>query len=301
MSPFDSEMDASSLPPPNVEPQTFALDPLLREKNPDLHRRLPRWAITLFESVLRCHTINRELYANRAVPCREFPDGALAHLGVTYRARGPSTAAPRRPIYMANHPTGGLDGLIMLSWMLSRHDTVKVPANDILLDFPHLQPFMVPIDKYRRQRDIASVLHATFRSDAAVVVFPAGQTSRPIRGRLRDSPWQKMPIRMARLHHRPLVPVHISARNSRFFYALFNARRLLGIRTNLEIFLLARELLKPTTREVTVHIGRSVESEQLEALGRDDQQRIDALYAACYRLAEGPETRAEPEPQPQTG
>jgi len=285
----ERQQQSSSLdePPGEFGRQTFNIDDLLREKNPALHRRLPRPAIKLLGRLLHCDQINCKLHELRSVPCRQFPEAALKELGVDFRIEG---AAPdpsiARPVFVANHPTGGLDGLVMLSWLLNHYDQVKVPANDILAKFPHLRPLVAPINKFARQRDMASILHATFGSSAAILVFPAGRTSRPeiAGGRLSDFPWQKMAVRMARAHQRPLIPVFISGRNSKLFYAIHHLRRWLAIRTNLEIFLLVREMLQPTCRRIVLHFGKAVWPTELENLGADDSERMQHLREACYRL-----------------
>ncbi|MFU8831060.1 MAG: 1-acyl-sn-glycerol-3-phosphate acyltransferase [Wenzhouxiangella sp.] len=260
---------------------------LFEKKNPALHQRLPRSVMTLISRLLRCQYINRELYNMRAIPCRRFPRATLDHLGVELRVDGsvpdPSVS---RPVFIANHPLGGLDGLAMLSWMLEQYEQVKVPANDVLATFPHLRPVVAPINQFGSQRNNVNALHECFASSTAILVFPAGRTSRPaiVGGRLSDHPWRKMAVRMARIHQRPLVPVFVSGRNSGLFYGIYHLRRWLGIRTNLEMFLLVREMMRPATHRVALHFGRPIEPSELETLGADDQQRTLRMREMCYCL-----------------
>lgn len=290
-------------PPADVSARTFDVGELLREKNPGLHRRVPGPVLNLISRLLYCDYINRELHAMHKLPCRQFPQAALDHLGVDFNIEGrrPDSSITR-PVFLANHPLGGLDGLAMLSWMLNRYDEVKVPANDILAKFPHLRPMVTPVDRFNSQRNLAKTLHDTFGSSAAVLVFPAGRTSRPaiVGGRLSDYPWQKMAVRMARIHQRPLVPVFISGRNSRLFYAIFHLRRWLGVRTNLEMLLLVREMMRPTTRRICLHFGQAIQPAELDGLGNDDQERMQWVRAACYRLESTNADIQMPSHQPQT-
>ncbi len=275
-------------PPDKVKPRTLDLDEIVREKSPSLHRRLPRPALDLANRLLYCDYINRELYQLRSLPCRDFPRAALDHLGAGYECDGQQPDSElSRPVFVANHPIGALDGLAMLSWMLDRYREVRVPANDLLARFPHLRPLVTPVDKFNNQRGIAKILHETFASQAADLVFPAGRTSRPaiVGGCLSDYPWHKMAVRMARIHQRPLIPVFINGRNSRLFYALYHLRRWFRIQTNLEMFLLAREMMHPVTRRVGLHFGRAIQPAELERLGNNDQERMQWIRAACYRLA----------------
>ncbi len=275
-------------PPGEVGPRTLDLDEIVREKSPSLYRRLPRLALRLASRMLYCNHINRELYELRSLPCREFPRAALDHLGVDYEIDGqqPDTDLPQ-PVLVANHPLGALDGLAMLSWMLNHYQEVRVPANDLLAKFPHLHPLVTPVDKFNTQRGIAKILHEAFTSPAAILVFPAGRTSRPaiVGGCLSDYPWHKMAVRMARIHQRPIIPVFINGRNSRLFYALYHLRRWFRIQTNLEMFLLVKEMMHPATRRVGLHFGRAIQPAELERLGSNDKERMRWIRAACYRNA----------------
>lgn len=272
-------------PPARVERETLDIPGLFREKNPDLYRRLPRIVFTLLDAVAHRRRINRGLYDMRQVSCRQFPARVLEHLGVDCRIDGvPAPRLEQRPIFAANHPLGALDGLAMLAWMLGRYRDVRVPVNDILARLPHLRPFIAALDKYRRQREATRVLHSTFASDAAILVFPAGGTSRRVDGRLRDGRWAKMPVRMALAYGRPIVPVHIDARNSWRFYALAGLRRLLGIRLNLEMMLLADEMLRPSCRNIGITLGQPVYPEELERMADNDHDRAALLRAASYAM-----------------
>ncbi len=272
-------------PPRCVLPVTYDLRDLFHEKNPAMARRLPGPAYALLERLAHQDEINHGLYAVRDTPCRQFPARVLEYLGVNCDVRGASPPWPaERPIFAVNHPLGAIDGLAMLSWMLGHYPDVQVPVNDVLARIPYLAPFVTPIDKYRSRRASAYRLHETFASDAAVLVFPAGATSRYRGGRLRDHAWEKMPVRMALAHERPIVPVFIDGRLSRRFYAVARLRRLFGIRLNLEMLLLADEMFRPATPRLGMAVGETVSPRTLERLGDSDRERAQALYAACYDL-----------------
>jgi|GEM_PF-32979 len=280
-------------PPRDVAPATFDVQALFEDKNPALARRVPAPAHALLRRLAHQDEINRGLYAIRDTPCRQFPARVLEYLGVTCQLAGPRPPGPeQRPILAANHPLGAIDGLAMLAWMLSLYPDVRAPVNDVLARVPHLQPFITPIDKYRRQRETSRQLHETFASDAAVLVFPAGATSRYRHGRLCDGPWEKMPVRMAREHDRPILPVYIDGRLSRRFYTVARLRRLCGIRLNLEMLLLVDEMFRPATPRLGITLGRRITPPELENLGTTDRERAAALRAACYGL-EAPAERTE--------
>ena len=78
----------------------------------------------------------------------------------------------------ANHPTGILDGAVLLCALLSRRSDVSVVANDLLSKIPVLGDCVIPIKKIDLHdaggyRALLKVRRAWKRNEC-VVVFPAG-------------------------------------------------------------------------------------------------------------------------------
>ena len=73
-------------------------------------------------------------------------------------------------------------------------------------------------------------------------------------------PWQKSFISQAIKHHLPIIPTHINAANSNFFYNLANIRKRLGIKANIEMFFLGNEMFKQTGKTITSTFGKPIES-----------------------------------------
>jgi putative hemolysin len=74
------------------------------------------------------------------------------------------------------------------------------------------------------------------------------------------------------------VPVHISGRNSALFYFIWRARTLLGIKPNLEMFLLVDELFKQRGTTIMLTIGQPLAPTVF------DRSRTDAEWAEALRL-----------------
>ena len=78
----------------------------------------------------------------------------------------------------ANHPTGILDGAVLLCALLSRRNDVSVVANDLLSKIPVLGECVIPIKKIDLHdaggyRALLGIRRAWKRNEC-VVVFPAG-------------------------------------------------------------------------------------------------------------------------------
>jgi putative hemolysin len=117
-----------------------------------------------------------------------------------------------------------------------------------------------------------------YSSGKTVLMFPAGRTARFKRRVLTEYPWAKSFVRKSREHGRTIVPVHISGRNSALFYGIWRARTLLGIKPNLEMFLLVDELFKQRGSTITLTIGHPLTP------GTFNRTRTDAEWSETLRL-----------------
>lgn len=274
----------SSAPSLPMATPIFDLRALLARKNPGLLSRIPPKTLPLLSWLVAEGPIERGLETLRSVPPRSFAEASLRYLGVEARVFAPALpAAEAAPIYVANHPLGGLDGLVMMAFLLRRHGGLIAPVNDVLCRIPQLAGYCVPLDRENDRRSMVGALGRVFDSKAPVLLFPAGRTSRYVKGRLQDHRWGKMFVKMARRHDRSVVPVHIAGNNSNLFYGVAALRRLVGVDANVEIMLLARELLRPRRGAITVHAHETVSPQALDALGATDDERAEHLRLLCQR------------------
>lgn len=260
---------------------------LMREKNRSLHDALPVPAFFLIRIAGLQKTVNRVISEFQDVHAQNFPQTILNHIGVHGKLWPSGHGMPpaeARPVFVANHPTGGLDGLLMLSWLIRHYSSVKMIVTDLLEHIPQLRPFIIPVDLYNYSRNSADALHKAFAGDEVLLLFPAGRTGRKYNGVVRDAPWNKMPVRLARQYHRTIVPVYIDSSNSRKFNAVAWLRRMAGISLNLEMMLLVREFFKPAEREFKLYAGKPVTPDLLQSLGENDRNRLAELRGMHDRL-----------------
>lgn len=214
----------------------------------------------LVELAVHQRELHRFVNATRGCSGCEFVERALAFLEIRVRTRGEDRLPHDSvPVICANHPTGGADGLALMSILCRRYGALRVPANDLLLVLPPLRDFLAPVDKHGSNWRRAASYGAMYDSQLPILVFPAGRTSRFRAGVLREYEWDKAFIKQARRRNRAIVPAHVSGRNSAHFYALWRLRRALRIRPNLEMFLLVDELFRKRGTRVDLTFGRAVD------------------------------------------
>jgi putative hemolysin len=264
---------------------------MIEAKNPRLAAVLPPIVRRVIELVAHQRELRRFIHATAGCGGCAFVRRALAELAITVTVRD-GGSLPARPEFVlcANHPTGGIDGLVLMDLLCETYGGVRAPANDLLLSLPALEELVVPVDKYGSNAGRVESYAAAFRSPWPVLVFPAGRTARMRGGALRDFPWTKTFIRQARRSGRSIVPVHLSGRNSARFYLIWKLRRALRIAPNIEMFLLVDELARLRGSTVTVTIGSPLRPAPV-ATPREDLATAERLRRTVARLATAEDRR----------
>lgn len=213
----------------------------------------------------------------------DFAEQVLEHFDFSYTVRAAERShIPRsgRVIIFANHPIGTLDGLALLTLVRELRSDVKVVGNDLLTAIKPLSPLLLAVDalggKTARESLLAIEQHLV--AEGAVIIFPAGEVSRLSARGIRDRHWQSGIVRFCEKTQSPLVPIHINARNSVFFYALSLVAR------PLSTLWLVREMFKQTHNCVDLRIGRTIASQDLLKLPLTKKEKAKLLRKHLYRI-----------------
>ena len=259
---------------------------LLGEKNPAMHRKLSGPAKAGIRLVARESVINNRLNHAHDLTCNLFPAKVLSHTGVRGHLRpaaGPLPDPATRPVFLSNHPTGGLDGILLLHWLSTYYPDIRLIVNDLLWNLHHMRPFIIPVDVFGDSRNALKTMVEVFEGDAPLMVFPSGETARKKSGVLTEAPWQKNPVKMVMKYDRTVVPVRLDGYNSRLFYAVARVRTLLRIPLNLEMMLLSHEFFFPNWKDFGMTVGEPLGPDQVRSLGRTDDERAEALRRICMQ------------------
>lgn len=105
-------------------------------------------------------------------------------------------------------------------------------------------------------------------------------------GSIADLTWQKAAVVHATNYHRDIVPVYFDARNSRFFYRFAQWRKRLGIKFNIELIFLPKEMIKKQGSNLHVIIGKPIAWSTLDA--SHPKQEAARLREIVYSMAQIP-------------
>lgn len=245
----------------------IVLKDIFLDKSPSAARWIPGFLYRYFSRILQINFINESMmYEHGYKKDVEFARASLKVLNVTVEAVGRDNLPPEgRFIFASNHPLGGFDGMMVLSELHKTYLHLKVLVNDILTSAKNMDGIFVPINKHGAQAmENVRRINEIFESDEQVVSFPAGLVSRRKKGVIRDPEWQKSIIAKARQSKRDIIPIHVSGRNSNFFYNLSNIRKFLRIKTNVEMFFLPNESYKHHDKHFVLTFGKAIPFETFD-------------------------------------
>ncbi len=242
------------------EVEKIDIKKIFSEKSPRLARMIPGFIYAYLKNILHLDYVNGYMERHGDKMGLDFLEPAYREFNVRMEVKGEEhLPATGRFLLVANHPLGGFDGSMLIYIMRQHYPKVIFLVNDILMNLKNLEEVFIPINKHGGQsRESVRQLDAAYRSDLQILSFPAGMVSRKIKGKIQDLEWQKNFILKAVQYGRDVIPIHVSGRNSNFFYGLARWRKLLGIRWNLEMLYLPDETYKQRNKTFTFTIGKPI-------------------------------------------
>lgn len=272
-------------------PMRIDLPAVLRAKLGKNARWVPRALVRRLERTICVNQLNELLEHNYPRRGADFCRGVFDDLDVTVRARGVENLpdpSHRRVIIASNHPLGGLDGMALIDFF-TRYFGGKVHflVNDLLMAVEPLSDVFVPINKHGAQsRDAMKRLDELFEGDDPILVFPAGLVSRlGANGEIKDLEWKKMFVNKAISSHRDIIPVHFSGHNSKFFYKFARRRKRIGLKFNVEMIYLPREVFRSRGKTFDITCGPIISRQTLKG-GKDAAATAARIKEQVYSLAQ---------------
>lgn len=277
------------MPPEILKPGPFSLLPYSTSAGSG---PAARFLLGLVETVSGLRTLQRKY--DSLPPCDDagsFIERSLESLRISYHAAPDQIAHIPRDgpaVVVANHPFGGVDGMIMAHLLGSVRPDVRILANFHLDRIPALRDMFFTVDPFNGReswrRNLKPLRESIrwLRSGGLLMVFPAGEVSHfQFRRRgVSDPQWLDTVGRIVRHTKAPVLPVCFHGRNS----ALFSLAGMLhpGIRT----LLLPRELVAKSNANIRLSIGKPIGFRKLSCL-ETARELTDYLRLRCYLLESG--------------
>lgn len=198
-------------------------------------------------------------------------------------------------VFVANHPFGVVDGLLMCDIAARTRGDFKILLHARLCRDEKMDPLFLPVS-FEEDREAVKTNVATKREaqrilkeGGTVVIFPAGGVATRGKlgfGKLEDLPWSTFVAKIVAQAEATVVPVHFSGENSFLFHfvSAFSA--------TLRTALFLKQVTNKIGAEIDVNIGRPITWQEMAPIsGR--RALTDFLYEKTHALGETPESRPE--------
>lgn len=247
---------------------------------------------SLLERWLMFHQLN-DLYSEIMTGAEGdacFFEKVLGALNLRYRVLESDLARiPREGavIVTANHPFGGVEGIILTAILRAVRPDVKVMANHLLARIPEARPYFIFVDPFEKETSTRANLGpvreslALLREGGMLGVFPAGEVAHWQAGKriVTDPEWKDTVARLARATGAGILPVYFDGHNGPLF-------QMAGVvHPRLRTAMLPYEFLNKRNRSIEVRIGNLIPWSKLKGFESDSAVTAHARERT-YRLAD---------------
>lgn len=198
-------------------------------------------------------------------------------------------------LIVANHPLGGVEGVILAKILLEFRPDLLVMANHFLKRIPELSSLFIGVDVFEGKEAMKANLkaikqaHKHLANQGALLIFPAGEVSTYDNetNQLQDKEWNRLVGKLAQKHKANCLPIFIGGKNSKSFYL---AGRL---HPRFRTLLLGRELLNKKGTEIPIFGGNLISSSEFAKLDNADDI-TNYLRLNTYLVGQSNQTTEQP-------
>jgi len=127
-------------------------------------------------------------------------------------------------VFICNHPTGMLDGIVLIDMLSRIRPDVKFLGNFLLGRMEVLENFFIKVDPFdaNNSRNITGIKTALqhIKDGNCLAIFPAGEVSTVHGFRIQDKKWPASIMKFIRKVNTPIIPMYMSGKNSPSFHIL---------------------------------------------------------------------------------
>ena len=192
-------------------------------------------------------------------------------------------------IAIANHPYGGIEGLVLLKLLCIVRPDAKLMANFLLKKIPNLSDYFIavnPFENVEHSSSISGIKNTLelLRSGTPIGIFPAGEVStfKFETQQITDKLWHPVVGKIIAKANVPVVPVYFHGNNG----LLFNL--LSFIHPTLRTAKLPSEIFNKRGHKIKVRIGKPILPSDI-SFQSNTTKLLDFLRAKTYALGTGME------------
>lgn len=243
------------------------IDQLIEERAPWLRRH--GWGVhtvrRMLHLVLQYDTTVKIAETLEPMPAGSIMQAMADRIALHVEASGLENVPSEGPVLLVcNHPTGIADGIVLYAALAQVRPDLFFFANvDAVRVLPQLADVIAPVEwrpekrTHKQNRETMDYARRAFEAGRMGVLFPAGRLAKRRWWSLHERPWMASGAMMARKFNLPVVPMHITARNSALFY-LFDK-----LHPTLRDITLFHEVLNKSHQPYRLTLGRPIDPASL--------------------------------------
>ncbi len=250
---------------------------------------LPGLASLLME-VMKINEVNEVFQKAEHLTGPTFVDKILQIIGITVEFNEADLKnIPREGAFIAiaNHPYGGIEGLVLLKILCTVRPDTKLMANFILKKIPNLSDYFIavnPFENVEHSSSISGIKNTLelLRSGIPIGIFPAGEVStyKLETQQITDKLWHPVVGKIIAKAKVPVIPIYFHGNNG----LLFNLLSL--IHPTLRTAKLPSELFNKQGHTIQVRIGKPIRVQDL-SYQNNTNKLLGFLRAKTYALGTG--------------
>lgn len=238
--------------------------------------RTLKWFAPAIENMTGLKSLHKHYLARPSNASTEsFLTHTLDALGISYQTHklDKGDIPESGPLLIvANHPLGGVEGVILAKILLAHRPDLLVMANHFLKRIPELSSLFIGVDVFEGKEAIKANLkaikqaHKHLENQGALLIFPAGEVSTYDKetNQLQDKEWNRLVGKLAKKHNAACLPIFIGSKNSKSFYLAGK------LHPRFRTLLLGRELLNKKGSVIPIFGGNLIPSSELSKLDNAD-------------------------------
>jgi putative hemolysin len=190
-------------------------------------------------------------------------------------------------IAIANHPYGGIEGMVLLKMLCMVRPEAKLMANFLLKKIPNLSDYFIavnPFENIDHSSSISGIKHTLelLANGTPIGIFPAGEVStyKIETQRVTDRKWHPVVGKIISKAKVPVVPIYFHGNNG----LLFNLLSL--IHPALRTARLPSELFNKQGHTIKLRIGKPIDVKDIP-YNNNPAKLLNYLRAKTYALGTG--------------
>lgn len=252
--------------------------------------RMPGLAALLME-IMKINQVNELFEQAQHKQGIEFIDAILEGCGIDIdldEKELRNIPADGAFLAIANHPYGGIEGLVLLKILCTVRPDAKLMANFLLKKIPNLSDYFIAVNPFENIEHSSSIsgLKNTLEllsQGTPIGIFPAGEVSsyQFDAHQVTDRLWHPVVGKIIARANVPVIPIYFHGNNG----LLFNLLSL--IHPTLRTAKLPSELFNKHGHTIKLRIGKPIDVSDIKRYQGNNARLLNFLRAKTYALGTG--------------